>query len=516
MHTAENVPRNFWVRAGAKKNCDIWIDELAGATNAMLFHRTWNGEDGGAGSGTVQLPLYVNSWRGKVGGVSHNYALSRVDIPLNSLVAGLNQVAYTSNTSHHGIEILWPGPAILVRHNMHASRVETPLIDPLPGEYAMPLEVSITCETPGAEIHYTTAGSDPDVGSRKYATAITLRDSAIVKAMATKFDFLPSHITRHSYSKYQSPFLEDAYKGESPNTIEVVFNKPVERESAETVTNYSLNKEGIIVAAKQVPDHPANVVLTVDGMVEGTEYELSVTGVTDETGTPVPENSSVTFLYKYIIEVTSSSHADEHPSSHAMDGNLNTYWSANGTSGVWIQIDLRTIRQVQSVHMAFYLGDQRKNFFAIMTSSDEENWTEVFHGESNGTTLKMQEFDFEDIAARYVRIEGLGNSTGNGWNSYTEIRVNLQGETGIEYEQSGTGFTVFPVPAVHGIYIRFPLWKEETAVYFTNARGQSYETRLTGRSTWIPTERFASGLYVVTIPQPQGILRKKIMITRMP
>jgi hypothetical protein len=132
MFTAENVPQKFWVRAGEKKSCDINIDDLSDANNAMLIHRTWNGEDGGAGSGTILCPLHVNSWQGKVGGVSHNYALSRVKVPVNALISGKNDVAYESDTPHHGIEILWPGPAILIRYNRNAAQVAVPVMDPAP------------------------------------------------------------------------------------------------------------------------------------------------------------------------------------------------------------------------------------------------------------------------------------------------------------------------------------------------------------------------------------------------
>ena len=117
MFTAENVPQKFWVRAGEKKYCNVTIGDLAGATDAILMHRTWNGTDGGAGSGTVPLPLSVNAWNGKVGGVSHNYYLSVVNVPLDAFLEGSNKIGYHSDTEEHGIEILWPGPAILVRYN---------------------------------------------------------------------------------------------------------------------------------------------------------------------------------------------------------------------------------------------------------------------------------------------------------------------------------------------------------------------------------------------------------------
>jgi hypothetical protein len=512
MFTAENVPQKFWVRAGEKKSCDINIDDLAYATNAMLVHRTWNGQEGDASSGSILLPLFVNSWRGKVGGANHNYALSRRKIPVDILTAGNNEVAYHSNTVHHGIEILWPGPAILVRYNVHAPRVETPVIDPVPGEYEMPLEVSISCGTPGAEIYYTTAGSDPDVGSRKYANPFNISDSAIVKAIATKFDYRPSETAEHRYNPYLFPRLMEAYKGENEGTVEVEFNKPVDKASAEDTANYCLDNDGIIRSARLDTDDPALVILSVGGMVDGEKYTLSAENVMDGTGIPIPFNSSATFVYAYIMRITASDADGENIALNTVDGNLTTYWSANGTSGVWIQYDLRTLRLVQSVDMAFYLGDQRKSYFIIQTSVDGENWTEVYNGESSGNSLELEKFNFEDTAARYVRILGLGNSSTSNWNSYTEVQINWFLETQITDFSDDEALSIYPVPAVQGMHILFPSWKKETDIFLVDALGRKSHGILTDQLTWITTSNLSSGMYVVIIPMPDRILTKRIIV----
>jgi hypothetical protein len=514
MFTAENVPRKFWVRAGERKSCDIIIDDLTYETNAILVHRTWNGQDGGAGSGTIPLPLYVNSWRGKVAGASHNYALSTRNIPVDTLVEGNNEVAYHSSTPEHGIEILWPGPAILVRYNDHAPRVETPVISPDPGEYTMPVEVSISCGTPGAEIYYTTAGSDPDVGSRKYTNPFTISDSAIVKAMATKFDCQPSNMVVHTYSSYQAPGLHRACKGEIENTVEVVFTKQVDRESAENVSNYSLNNGGIILDATIGPEDSSRVILSVDQMVEGKEYTLTVGNVTDNKGTSVPDQSSVTFIYAYIIEITASHAAEDHIPAHTMDEDFSTYWSANGTTGVWIQYDLGTIRLIRSVEIAFFLGDQRKSYFIIQTSVDGMNWIEVCNGESSGQTLDLEVFDFEDTTARYVRILGLGNTSTNNWNSYTEVKINWFSETAILNLNQDASFDIYPVPAVRGMHIIYPAWTGTTGILMVDAAGRIHHAVLTGRSTWIPTSDYASGIYTISIPMSGRMLTKRIIIMK--
>ena len=53
--------------------------------------------------------------------------------------------------------------------------------------------------------------------------------------------------------------------------------------------------------------------------------------------------------------------------------------------------------------------DQRTSQFIIQTSLDGMDWTEVYEGESSGTGLELEEFEFDHVIARYVRILGLGN-----------------------------------------------------------------------------------------------------------
>jgi len=511
MFTAENIPKKFWVRSDEKKSCNVIIDDLTYATNAMVIHRTWNGQDGGAGSGTIENPLIVNSWEGKVGGVSHNYALSSVKVPVNELIEGNNNVAYHSNTSHHGIEILWPGPAILVRYIMNAAKVETPVIDPASGEYKMPVEISISCETAGAEIYYTTDGTEPNIGSKKYIGPFSLDDSGYVKAMASRFEYLDSEIVYKKYISYQYPRLVRASKGAISSTIEVDYNKPVDKITAEDLFNYSLNNSGIIINATLDPDNEAKVVLTVEGMVEGDEYTVAVNNVLDNTG--MSFNSTAIFTYAYIIEISSSGADKENIAENTMDRDQSTYWSANGTSGVWIQYDLRTMRLIRSVDIAFFLGDQRNSYFSIQISADGINWSEVYNGESSGNTLEPEEFDIDDMMARYVRILGLGNSSSTNWKSYTEVQINWQWETHIpEYQL--TELNIYPVPAVDEIRVGLPSSTENAEIFFINSFGQIYPSLRINGSSRLSTNNLETGIYLLICKTENRKYQEKIIVVK--
>jgi hypothetical protein len=122
-----------------------------------------------------------------------------------------------------------------------------------------------------------------------------------------------------------------------------------------------------------------------------------------------------------VCEVKASYYQDGHPPEHTIDGDLSTRWSAEG-DGQWIEYDLCSTRNVGYVKIAWYRGDQRIAQFDIKVSSDGIVWSPVYSGESSGTTVDLELYDFNDVTARYVRIVGHGN-TQNDWNSITEVEI---------------------------------------------------------------------------------------------
>ncbi|MER7455918.1 polysaccharide lyase family 7 protein [Micromonospora sp. NPDC126480] len=129
-----------------------------------------------------------------------------------------------------------------------------------------------------------------------------------------------------------------------------------------------------------------------------------------------------------VTAVTASSHDGNVP-ANAIDGSLSTRWSALG-DGSWIRFDLGASKQVGSVGIAWYNGNQRQATFTVQTSADASSWTTVVsQRQSSGSTTQLESYDFTDRSARYVRIVGYGN-TANDWNSITEAKV---------YGADGTG-----------------------------------------------------------------------------
>jgi hypothetical protein len=107
-----DLPEPFWSRAGELKTCHIDLDvDPARIEKAELHVVTWTG-----GAGTVKEYFKVNGVHYPVAeGARHELVYSRLPVEPVSLRRGRNRIELLSNTEHHGIEVIYPGPALAVR-----------------------------------------------------------------------------------------------------------------------------------------------------------------------------------------------------------------------------------------------------------------------------------------------------------------------------------------------------------------------------------------------------------------
>jgi hypothetical protein len=127
-----------------------------------------------------------------------------------------------------------------------------------------------------------------------------------------------------------------------------------------------------------------------------------------------------------IENVTASTEqAPDYVASNVIDGNKDgqSRWSGEG-DGAWIKFDLGAEKKVQSVGIAWYDALNQRTTFDIEVSADGSAWTKVYSGTCSGTTLDFENYNFDDVSARYVRIVGHGNDgKWSTWNSITEVAV---------------------------------------------------------------------------------------------
>jgi hypothetical protein len=111
------------------------------------------------------------------------------------------------------------------------------------------------------------------------------------------------------------------------------------------------------------------------------------------------------------------------PSSNVVDNNLNTVWSNYGV-GSSIQLDLGSSKNICSLDIAWYKGNQRQNNFVVSTSQDGKSYKTVLSTISSGKSLSYENYNIVDTNARYIRITVNGN-TQNNYASIAEIRTQV-------------------------------------------------------------------------------------------
>ena len=77
----------------------------------MLHVAIWDG-----GRGEVEAPFTLNGHPLPVTGEgNHNVLYRQIELDPGLLHRGENEIRVLSDTKHHGIEVLRPGPALMVR-----------------------------------------------------------------------------------------------------------------------------------------------------------------------------------------------------------------------------------------------------------------------------------------------------------------------------------------------------------------------------------------------------------------
>jgi len=114
LHRASEPPAPFWSRAGRKATAAIPLDvDPARVERAELHVVTWRG-----GPGKVPDYFMLNGRHFPVAeGSGHDVCYSRLPSDPAILRRGDNEIIVHSDTEHHGIEVLLPGPAIVVRYS---------------------------------------------------------------------------------------------------------------------------------------------------------------------------------------------------------------------------------------------------------------------------------------------------------------------------------------------------------------------------------------------------------------
>jgi hypothetical protein len=113
LYLPPDLPKEFWSRANKLKRCSLVLDvEPARMERAELYVLTWTG-----GAGDMKEYFKLNGRHFPVAeGSRHEVQFNRLPVEPSLLRKGTNTIELLSDTEHHGIEVIYPGPALMLRY----------------------------------------------------------------------------------------------------------------------------------------------------------------------------------------------------------------------------------------------------------------------------------------------------------------------------------------------------------------------------------------------------------------
>ncbi|MBN2411712.1 hypothetical protein JXQ31_08465 [candidate division KSB1 bacterium] len=113
LFKCSDMPRPFWSRDKNEKKATLLLpDDLSRVAEVRLFVRIWDG-----GEGTAKEPFKLNGFPYNItsGKSTHDVVFTDAEVSLKHLKPGENVFTLYSDTEHHGIEMLLPGPCLALR-----------------------------------------------------------------------------------------------------------------------------------------------------------------------------------------------------------------------------------------------------------------------------------------------------------------------------------------------------------------------------------------------------------------
>ncbi|MCA9439660.1 MAG: chitobiase/beta-hexosaminidase C-terminal domain-containing protein [Candidatus Omnitrophica bacterium] len=108
--------------------------------------------------------------------------------------------------------------------------VETPVINPNSGSHTAPVQVTMTSNTPGAEIHYAFGGTIPTQNSPLYSGPLNLTTSSFLSARAFKAGYTPSGVANADLQVEQLTLTAPSLypnSGEYPSPLSVYMETTI-------------------------------------------------------------------------------------------------------------------------------------------------------------------------------------------------------------------------------------------------------------------------------------------------
>ncbi len=115
MYKPFDVPEALGVRIKRTKGCKIDVETLEKAKSAKMVLSTWSAA---TDDNSVHKIMINGRDLADNFGKFHDYSFDILDVPLELLKEGTNEIAIYSEFEGHGLEINWPGPVLFVEYDL--------------------------------------------------------------------------------------------------------------------------------------------------------------------------------------------------------------------------------------------------------------------------------------------------------------------------------------------------------------------------------------------------------------
>lgn len=181
-------------------------------------------------------------------------------------------------------------------------------------------------------------------------------------------------------------------------------------------------------------------------------------------------------LSSEIIEVSASASQSGNGPEHAIDGSVNSRWSAEGKDQ-WLQLKLDKETTFSSFEAGFSRGS-RNYEFSVLTSMDGKKWNETYKGKSPGKGDQAVKYEISETSAHFIRFVSRGNNE-NKWVNLHTFRIK-----GVSVSKKLAKASPPPRKDPSGLEVSVwaenPLVASPVAISF-DERGKAYVTRVRRR-----------------------------------
>jgi hypothetical protein len=115
MYKCSSMPTPFWSRDSKENKAVIKLPkDISTLQYAQLMIKIWDG-----GEGNIKEPFKINGHPYPITShrAIHDVVFTVTEVNPEHLKPGKNQINLLSDTQHHGIEVLLPGPVLIARYN---------------------------------------------------------------------------------------------------------------------------------------------------------------------------------------------------------------------------------------------------------------------------------------------------------------------------------------------------------------------------------------------------------------